>query len=673
MRICKIEARDLSDVWFQAVYNIIEEGRKSIIDRGSYAGQTRLEYDYFMGHIKFPGNQPLIPEIPIGCGIPNPVEHDYIYGGEGYNRSYIEYLMTGEKAEGESYTYGSRMCEAPLLGEKLKWFKEINKDIINEFNIDGKCLFERNGVVYLNQIEWIIDVYKKYGYNNNQMILQIGEPTDSLLIDPPCLRQIGCKIIEEKLNFFVNFRCLTGKNSIVIKSNGNILRTNIETLYDLYEEGNKIEVISVDNGLEPIWGNVVDVNKCIKNNVVLVELFGGGELELTEDHRVPVFEGNIIIEKEIRDLKRDDVLIEHKFLSKIRNYTNNYIDLLEVLKDNKKVYVSDVLLDTFKILNIDNETWKNKKHIPINKYDIAICGDDCDLNLKCQKQQNIPRMFKITEEMSYFMGLWLADGWYNNRNNGLRVVIEDSNTLKLQRIIRFLKDEFNYVPSIEHRKGCKVLNIAILFLAELFKALGFIHGSKIKIIPNFMFNMPKNLLEEFFTGWYSGDAGCSTSKELISDFSIILKFLDERFSIYSEKDRKVFFKKENREIMGSASQRILPLNYKTKRLEISDKLIGRKVKKVTKLSSEKMVYDIAVDTNSHLFFCGQLPILVHNSWDLWSGSPANLAGIQILKEYMAGEIGVEDGEMIIESKGLHLYGYAENLAKLRCAVDPEQD
>jgi thymidylate synthase len=33
---------------------------------------------------------------------------------------------------------------------------------------------------------------------------------------------------------------------------------------------------------------------------------------------------------------------------------------------------------------------------------------------------------------------------------------------------------------------------------------------------------------------------------------------------------------------------------------------------------------------------------------------------------MAGQIGVEDGGLVVESKGLHLYGYAEDLAKLRC-------
>ena len=33
------------------------------------------------------------------------------------------------------------------------------------------------------------------------------------------------------------------------------------------------------------------------------------------------------------------------------------------------------------------------------------------------------------------------------------------------------------------------------------------------------------------------------------------------------------------------------------------------------------------------------------------------------KELMASEIGVEDGELIVASKGLHLYGYALDLAR----------
>ncbi len=51
-------------------------------------------------------------------------------------------------------------------------------------------------------------------------------------------------------------------------------------------------------------------------------------------------------------------------------------------------------------------------------------------------------------------------------------------------------------------------------------------------------------------------------------------------------------------------------------------------------------------------------IVYFRSWDLWAGFPSNLAAMQLLKEYMAGEIGVDDGEIIASSKGLHLYEYA---------------
>jgi len=47
-------------------------------------------------------------------------------------------------------------------------------------------------------------------------------------------------------------------------------------------------------------------------------------------------------------------------------------------------------------------------------------------------------------------------------------------------------------------------------------------------------------------------------------------------------------------------------------------------------------------------------------------APGTGQQVSFIKEYMAGEIGINDGEMVVESKGLHLYGCAEDLAKLRC-------
>ena len=140
MYIHKIQARDLPDLWFQAAHDILDHGRRFKIDRGSYAGQTRLEYDYFFGHVMHPSSEPLLPDIPPACGIPNPVEQEYISGGEGYARSYIEYLMTGQKEPGESYTYGERLTRAPLTGEKLTWWEQGKSEIIDNHALFGDNL-----------------------------------------------------------------------------------------------------------------------------------------------------------------------------------------------------------------------------------------------------------------------------------------------------------------------------------------------------------------------------------------------------------------------------------------------------------------------------------------------------------------------------------------------------
>lgn len=201
-----IKARDLPDLWFQAVHDILDNGRRFTIDKGSYAGQSRLEYDYFIGHVLFPGTLPLLPDIPAACGIPNPVEDAYIYGGQGYQRSYIEYLMTPLKEPGESYTYGERLTRVPLDGDKLAWWTAGRTDIIERREPDGKIVFEEEGRIYLNQIEWIIDTYKRHGYRNNQMVLQVAHPSDVTLLDPPCLRAIDTRIQDDALHFYVYFR-----------------------------------------------------------------------------------------------------------------------------------------------------------------------------------------------------------------------------------------------------------------------------------------------------------------------------------------------------------------------------------------------------------------------------------------------------------------------------------
>lgn len=56
------------------------------------------------------------------------------------------------------------------------------------------------------------------------------------------------------------------------------------------------------------------------------------------------------------------------------------------------------------------------------------------------------------------------------------------------------------------------------------------------------------------------------------------------------------------------------------------------------------------------------------SWDLWAGLPSNLAGLQLLKAMASDELGVEDGELIVDCFGAHLYDYALPYAKKVCGM-----
>jgi len=62
-------------------------------------------------------------------------------------------------------------------------------------------------------------------------------------------------------------------------------------------------------------------------------------------------------------------------------------------------------------------------------------------------------------------------------------------------------------------------------------------------------------------------------------------------------------------------------------------------------------------------------VVYFRSWDLWGGFPSNLAALQLMKEYMAEEIGVPDGELICLSSGLHLYEHTWEWAKLVVRMD----
>lgn len=61
-------------------------------------------------------------------------------------------------------------------------------------------------------------------------------------------------------------------------------------------------------------------------------------------------------------------------------------------------------------------------------------------------------------------------------------------------------------------------------------------------------------------------------------------------------------------------------------------------------------------------------VVYFRSWDLWGGFPANLAGLQLVKEYIGQFLGAKDGKIIASSKGLHIYDHAIDIAATRLGL-----
>jgi thymidylate synthase len=182
-----LEATTINDAWFGLVYNIYDYGRREVVERGSYEGDTRLEFDWVVCHIKHPGVRPLAIQMPESSTIPPPNDEETI------EKYFIEYLMGGVTADDEDYTYGERMVHyTNRVVEPSKGFKFINLEP-------------------LDQVQRVIDTYINHGYRNNQQIITIGEPGDILLGDPPCLRHLDTRIQKENdgnyyLHFYPYFR-----------------------------------------------------------------------------------------------------------------------------------------------------------------------------------------------------------------------------------------------------------------------------------------------------------------------------------------------------------------------------------------------------------------------------------------------------------------------------------
>jgi len=189
IKAAHIDGTTLMDTWFQLLYQVWHIGRKYKIDTGSYAGQTRLEFDFVSGMARYPHERPLAPIMPEGIPVPT-TDGDI-------EKYFANYLMDYNLEDHEHYRYSS-WINLPLL------------------NIHAKIV-DSNAPFRESQLEWVIRHFKEKGYGNNHCFINIGNLHSNFAYDKPyrneserltspCLRGIDFKIKGGKLIVGVIFR-----------------------------------------------------------------------------------------------------------------------------------------------------------------------------------------------------------------------------------------------------------------------------------------------------------------------------------------------------------------------------------------------------------------------------------------------------------------------------------
>lgn len=220
-----IKTATIDQAWREAMSLCVQEGYDFVVKGGSYQGQIRKQLEYITVVIDQPSIRPLAPILPPG--IPGPTSDEKI---ENY---FLNYLMKPDKSDNEEYTYG-------------------------EF------------IHY--QLPHIVALLINSNGNTNQATICIGSKQTTFLPDPPCLRSISFKIVNNQLNMTVYFRSWDLYAGFPENLGGlqNLKEYVLEYLADSIPEIQDGKIIAFSDGLH-LYEQYFSIVDCLNVNKIKLE------------------------------------------------------------------------------------------------------------------------------------------------------------------------------------------------------------------------------------------------------------------------------------------------------------------------------------------------------------------------------------------------------------------
>ncbi len=360
---------------------------------------------------------------------------------------------------------------------------------------------------------------------------------------------------------------LPAEEKILVLLDNKIKRIPIGELCEKQPQNAK--AISFDNNgkitIKPISAYIKHQNR---TKLLQIKTISGREIKVTNDHSVFTIGKNGIESIKTSELKPGiSYIATPKIIPEPKN-TIDQIDLLEELKQQdygitirniqhliKQAVETLGILETSKILECKERYIYDiiSKNVGIKASKFIQLMSKANINYDkntiqiSTKGKSIPAILQLTEELCLFLGLWIAEGSYTNKNE-VRISINQSELKYFQPLITKIFGNITLYNK-PNSQGADIIICSGIIGKIMKNILGFNSGARQKKIPDIIYNLDNERLAAFLRGYTSGDGSVNTktpapmieidteSIELADDVTYLFLRFGIIAKIYSRKDR----------------------------------------------------------------------------------------------------------------------------------------
>jgi len=345
------------------------------------------------------------------------------------------------------------------------------------------------------------------------------------------------------------------------------------------------------------------------------------QLCLSEDTEIWTSDGI----KLIKDIKAGDIVYSFDYNNNkiIETVVKNSLmtgirPVYEIKTKHRKIYATEE-----HPFMVKNGEYKQVKDLTINDYLILP-------NLNQNETIEYPKLIvEETEDWKYdsklhiidesilknnfkmlvrFFGFMLGDGWIDNSNSCIAFSVGDRLD-KSQKYIEFIKTlgiNYGLTNELNPNSSCVVYST---YLYKLFKQLEFITGTKNKIVPSWVWNLPVEYKKELIFGFSDAD-GCDRDENTFQLGSINSNLIENLRHLAMQCGMSVtkIWKTSEKSYWSDKLCNMTCFTYKLNSrdfIPVNDSYHIEKIKSISK-SHTSDVYDIEVESDLHNFIANGL-------------------------------------------------------------------